>query len=292
MPDVRRNSESQNEGKGGGVPPFYVFQIVMAELKPPLVIDKSFAHSLPKTLSSLANKFTIIVPSAFYYEESTTAPEKRVRELSDFPSFRRIHLPSLHRIERMTGRAVTSVLIDEANFSDQFVSKSWERTPLIDAILEDYRLSSIEPLFHVWRQILTTKTGFGFSVEELDPVRGNIQEFKCLCEELRSEERIRRVAEQCGWPHAKKLDSTWLHFRIFQEWALQALILLRRYPNPGDVVSEREWENDVLDEQYLVLGLHASGLATAESLRYPKMGWRFRLLEPDKTLITPDRTLI
>jgi hypothetical protein len=75
----------------------------MAELKPPLVVDKSFANKRTGSLSKLTDNYTLIVPSAFYYEVFTTAPKNRVRELNSFPSFRRIHIPSVQRLELETG---------------------------------------------------------------------------------------------------------------------------------------------------------------------------------------------
>ena len=111
-----------------------------------------------------------------------------------------------------------------------------------------------------------------------------------LCMKLREPHRIQRFAEEIDWVHASKINPHWLYYRYFQTLLMQGLILLRRYPNSGDIFGRERTEHDVQDLEYLTLGLHANGLATADvSDKLPKasMGWRFRILEPHGKLIVP-----
>lgn len=261
----------------------------MAELKPPLVIDKSFANRKSGALSKWARDYTLIVPSAFYYEIFTTAAEKRGRELKDFPKFRRIHIPSLQRVETETGKPVTSFPADELSINPDVLCDSWSLDPKFESVLKDYERDCVEPTIVFWRDVVATKSVPGFSEQELTAIRGSDHEFVSLCTELQGLARIQKFAEEIEYIHAARLDADWIHYRIFQTWALHALVLLRRYPNIGDVISERRLEHDVHDIEYLTLGLHSGALATAESskdLKKASMGWRFHILEPQGCLIS------
>ena len=262
----------------------------MTELKPPLVLDKSFANWKTGSLPNLASNYTLLVPSAFYYEVFTTEWKNRVRELKNFPSFRRIHIPSLQRLESETGRAAASIDAPELGINPEVENESWRLGAEYVTTLEKYRAASVQPAVDFWRQVLALKGVPGFSEPELAATKGTPEEFIRLCELLRSERRVRRIADNIGWAHVAKLDSGWFHFRLFQAWALQGLVLLRRYPNPGDAVGETRLEHDVQDIEYLSLGLHAGALATAESsndLKKASMSWRFRILDPSGLLIKP-----
>lgn len=260
-----------------------------SELKPPLVVDKSFANRKTGRLSRYSGDYTVLVPSAFFYEVFTTAPEKRSRELKNFPEFRQIHSPSLQRMELETGTPAISFQTPELSVNPEAASTSWKLNSAQEAQLLKYREDSIIPALDFWRSVLTEKVTLGFSTKELAATKGTEEEFIRFCSELRDERRIQRIGEEIGWKHTAKLDSRWFHFRHFQTWALQGLILLRRYPHPRDAVNDTRLEHDVLDNDYLMLGLHAGALATAETspkLRKASMSWRYRLLEPNGTLIT------
>jgi hypothetical protein len=171
----------------------------------------------------------------------------------------------------------------------EVVSESWRLRIEDDAVIQKYRAASINLALDFWRNVLTAKAVPGFSAQELAATCGSDNDFVRLCELVRHEQRIQRLVKEIEWVHAEKLDARWIHYRLFQTWALQGLILLRRYRNPGDVISEERLEHDVHDIEYLMLGLHAGALATAEtSTKLPKasMSWRFRILEPAGLLIT------
>ena len=272
-----------------GIPGGFFQRIMATELKPLLVVDKSFANRKTGTLSKFSSDYTLVVPSAFFYEVFTTAPEKRLRELTNFPEFRQVHVPALQHIELETGMPAMSFQTPELSFNSEVANASWKLNSAQEATLLKYREDSIIPALDFWRNVLTSKVTLGFSKEELTATKGSEEEFVGLCNELKDERRIQKIGEEIGWRHAAKLDSRWIHFRHFQTWALQGLILLRRYPHPRDAIGDTRLEHDVLDNDYLMLGLHVGALATAETspeLRKASMGWRYRLLEPNGDLIT------
>lgn len=259
-------------------------------MKPPLVIDKSYANRKSGNLSRLASEYTLVVPTAFYYEIFTTTPENRERELKKFPAFRRVHIASLLKQESDTGKPAESVTCSEMIFNPEIASTTWHPTPEIAVALEQHNSKNIVPQIDFLRNVKATRTVPGFSDDELAGIWSSDEDFVELCKKLREPPRIQRIAEEIGWIHASKINPQWIYYRHFQTLVMQGLILLRRYPNPGDVFGEERTEHDVQDLQYLTLGLHAKGLATAEDsdkLYKASMSWRFRILEPYGNLILP-----
>lgn len=260
-------------------------------MKPPLVIDKSYAHRKSGNLSRLAHEYTLVVPTAFYYEIFTTSPENRERELKKFPAFRRVHIASLLKQESDTGIPAESVTGSAMIFNPEISSREWHPTPDIAKALEQHNSKNIVPQIDFLRNVKATRNVPSFTDDELAGIRSSDDDFVELCKKLRDPLRIQRFADEIGWIHASKINPKWLHYRHFQTLLLQGLILLRRYPNSGDFFGEERTEHDVQDLEYLTLGLHASSLATAEvSDKLPKasMSWRFRILEPHGNLIVPN----
>jgi len=259
-------------------------------IKPPLVIDKSFAHSRTHLLSKLAKDYTLLMPSAFFYEVFTTVPEKRALELKDFPPFQRVHIGTLLKQERKTGKPADSINFREMNFNPMVASASWRLSADNAKIVEKDKVASVGPALDFWQDVLKLRCVPGFSEDELGSTRGSDEEFIHLCEKLREEYRIQEIAKEFAWIHAPKLNPHWLYYRHLQTLVLQGLVLLRRYPNPGDVFGILRTEHDVHDLEYLTLGLHAGSLATAEIstlLSKASMSWRFRMLHPRGNLVEP-----
>lgn len=259
-------------------------------MKPLLVIDKSYANRKSGNLSQLATEYTLVVPTAFYYEIFTTTSENRERELKKFPAFRRVHVASLLQQEIETGKPAESVTCGEMSFNPEIASTTWRPTPEIARALEQHNSENIVPQIDFFRAVKAMRTVPGFSDDELAGIWSSDEDFVELCKNLREPHRIQRIAEEIGWIHASKINPQWIYYRHFQTLVMQGLILLRRYPNPGDVFGEERIEHDVQDLEYLTLGLHAKGLATAEDsdkLYKTSMSWRFRILEPYGNLILP-----
>lgn len=260
------------------------------EVKPPLVIDKSFAHRKTGLLSKLAKDYTLLVPSAFYYEVFTTVPEKRALELMDFPPFQRVHIGTLLKQERKTGKPADFINFREMNFNPMVASASWRLSANDAKIVEKHKVGSVGPALDFWQDVLKMRRVPGFSEDELGATRGSDEKFIRLCEKLREEHRIQEIAKWLDWRHAPKLSPHWMYYRHLQTLVLQGLVLLRRYPNPGDFFGVLRTEHDVHDLEYLTLGLHAGSLATAEIstlLSKASMSWRFRMLHPRGNLVVP-----
>jgi len=259
-----------------------------SKLKPPLVIDKSFAHKRSGRLGALADQYTLLVPSAFYYEVFTTEPSKRVRALNDFPRFRRIDIPSIQGAELDSGEPLNSVEAPELSVNPEAAGEAWELGSQERTAIGKYESAVVAPALEFWRAVIAARAIPGFSPQELASINGEREGFIQLCNELSGEARVQRIADEIGWVHAGKLDSRWFHFRLFQVWGLQALLLLFRYRDSRYAVSEERLEHDVHDLEYLMLGLHAGALATAETsskLAKGSMAWRFRTLEPRGVLV-------
>jgi hypothetical protein len=259
-------------------------------MKPPLVIDKSYANRKSGTLSRLTNDFTLVVPTAFYYEVFTTTTKNRVRELKDFPAFRRIHIGSLLKQESETGKPVEFTTLGEMCFNPEVCQTAWQPAVDVANALEQHETKNIVPQLEFLKAVVESKEVPGFSADELERIWASDDEFIELCGNLRDSCRIRRIADEIGWIHASKINAQWIYYRHFQTLVMQGLILLRRYPNAGDVFGSKQTEHDIQDLEYLTLGLHARALATAEvspKLKKASMAWRFRILEPHGKLIEP-----
>jgi hypothetical protein len=120
--------------------------------------------------------------------------------------------------------------------------------------------------------------------------------FLALCHKLRLPEQVRRIAKALGYKYADRLNPAWFHYRFYQTLAFQGLVLRWRYKGSVPEVDPsrltERLEHDAQDLEYLLLGLLVGRLATAETstkLGKASMGWRFKLLEPNASLLAPDR---
>jgi hypothetical protein len=261
---------------------------------PLLVIDKSFARAMKaEKLVALSAKYCFLVPSAFCHEifdsDPDVAPVDRPRTLAGLGSFWRLHIPTFLRRETDYGEPLLAADLPRLHFNLKMLSPDWMPSPEESAIIDSYRMSIVVPELRFWKDVI--KHGvIGFSAEEFTAVRGTDVEFLSLCETLCDRDRIRRIASELHFPHASLIDESWLHYRFFQARILQGLVLSRRYRNPGDMLSDTRIEHDLQDLEYLMLGLHAKRLATndtSEKLSLATLGWRFKLLEPQGLLLTP-----
>lgn len=93
-------------------------------MNPPLIIDKSFAHASNSIrLRELAEQFTILVPSAFFYEVARVADlEMRSKAIKAFPEFQMLHIPSLLRIETNANQPLIKLEYKAHSFNPDFVS--------------------------------------------------------------------------------------------------------------------------------------------------------------------------
>jgi hypothetical protein len=265
----------------------------------PLVIDKSFAHAIDgDRLLALSAKYSFVVPSAFYYEVFDPKSAKRSQSLTGLGEFRRVHIPSLLRLETESGQPAREADLPRFTVNPKVLSSDWKLSLDELAIVQRHKIELVEPLLRFWNSVIDHGV-IGFSGAELRAARGTEREFITLCETLRDPNRIRMIAAKIAFPHFAILDETWLHYRKFQTWILQGLILWRRYQTSADLRSTERIEHDTHDLEYLMLGLHAGNLATCETsekLNKASMGWRFKLLRPNGRLVTTKsgngRTLI
>lgn len=258
-------------------------------MRRPLVVDKSFANSSPSRVAALSEHYHLVVPSAFYYEVLTTDERNRVRELRDFPPFQRINVYKEIQRERELGCAVELDCRPCLETNPVTLEPDWVPTAEDSAILMEYEEKSLGPWLNFWVDVIRTRRIPGFTCEELSDTVSSDAHFTALCATLRNESRIRRIAEETAWPYFASLDCRWFHYRFLQTAILHGFVLLRRYPNAGDMVSRRKLEHDYHDLEYLTVGLFVKALATSEtSNHFAKfsMEWRYRILEPRGIIIT------
>ena len=259
---------------------------------PLLAIDKSFAHaSKPADLSSLADSYMLVVPDAFYHEIFTSAGTRRTTLLG-FPDFRRIHLAKYLKRERRSGLPACSVKRSELpilSFNPDLLSPDWELSSDDQPVVNEYASHVVDPSIAFWELVIKLGVA-GFSNEEHVAARTSPEGLLDVCATIREISRVRRFAAEIEFPHADKLDPSWFHFRMFQAWMLQGLILIHRYAAPEATPNRERIEHDLHDLEYLVLGLITENLATAETsakLGKASMGWRFKFLCPDGRLVSP-----
>lgn len=257
-------------------------------MKPPLVLDKSYAHKKPSMLGGLADQYTICVPSAFVFEAFTTAKEKRVRELGNFPEFRRVWLPGLLKKEYDLGKPCEVGDFPRLNINPDVLNDAWSLAPNLEEAIASYRATDLKRQIGFFLRVIKDRWVPGFSDLEMQAVHSSEGEFLALWEKLQEVARIRTIAKQLNFKHAVRLDSRWLYYCYLQAKVLQALVLLRRYPGPGNLLSEERLEHDIHDNEYLTLALHVGALATADNslkVRKASMALRFRMLRPNGVLL-------
>jgi hypothetical protein len=254
-----------------------------------LVLDKSLARALgAQELAAMCSKCTILVPSAFYFEVFDAEQDDRLKTLTGFPEFRRVHLPDLLRFEAESGKPALEVNVPTLSINPKVLSSDWQLSPDESEIVRKYQQNTVKPGLEFWRSVIDVGV-VGFTAIGREAARGAEQQFVSVCECLRNRDRIRLIASEIGFAHASSLDPSWIHYRQFQAWALQGLVLWRRYMNPSDLPSDERLEHDLQDLEYLILGLHAGSLATNDvstKLKKASLGWRFKLLEPHGQLLT------
>ncbi|MGB0743450.1 MAG: hypothetical protein ACPGSB_02890 [Opitutales bacterium] len=257
-------------------------------MKPPIVVDKSYAHSSnPRRLMQLAEEFTVLVPSAFFYEVARTELEKRRKAIHAFPEFQMLHILSLMRMEVESRSPLMQIDYRAHEFNPDFVSGKREFSIDEEQIFEAYETGALSENMASWKQVPNCGV-YGFSREEMRSVLdGSIEDFAEVCRELCRVERIREIASGLNITVADELDGRWLYFRYLQAKFIYGLCYQRLYhAGRGNIPGNKNLEHDIHDMEYLILGLHAGCLATKESQeKYQKLGWKFKLLRPDARII-------
>ncbi len=258
--------------------------------KPVAILDKSYAQSAkPGDLRALADRYTIVVSSSFYFECFSPLSENRKKIFSDFPEFRRVHSPHLFRRERDSLAPAESMELLPLNVNPAIVSGERVLTSDEQRCIDDFERNVVQPEVAFWKEII--KQGVvGFDNSEIRSVASNIRGFKSLCERLLDRQFVRNAAAEIGLPCAGLFDERWYTYRWLQARLLHGLTL--KYlsshadwkPSADDL--DRELEHDVHDIDYLSLGLHARCFACNESTKnYRKLGWKFQFLCPDGILL-------
>lgn len=228
------------------------------------------------------------MPSAFYFEIFNDNSLKRLHSINGVSIFSRVHLPGFLQEETKTGKPISISDINLLCFNPKIRSETWKTGEEEADALNNYRRRFINPLADVYNS-LKGKHPVGFSRNEISAINGTENDFKTLCNKLQDPIRIREIAAFSNFSHAKIIDSSWLHFRFAQAFALLLLVQERRYPNKGDKRSAEHLTHEILDQEYLILGLQVGRLATKEiSTKRPfsTMAWKYLTLAPDHLLVT------
>lgn len=144
-------------------------------------------------------------------------------------------------------------------------------------------------MIDLWKITMITGKIPGFSDQEIASARRDQSVFLETCRSLASRSSVLKVAQAMGEEMIPKISEGWITYRRIQAWALQALVLLRPNDPNAKPPTDLDLEHDTLDNEYLILALHAGALATMESRdKVGKMGWRFRILRPDGALMNRD----
>lgn len=258
--------------------------------KPVVILDKSYAQSAkPDDMQALANQYTVVVSSSFYFEYFSPLSENRKKVFSKFPEFRRVHSPNLFKQEQAAQRPAQSMELVPLTVNPAIVSG--ERALNADEMrcIDDFKRNVVQPEVTFWKNVI--KHGVvGFNDSEIRSVASNLQGFKSLCARLLDPEFVRNVAAEMGISFASMLDDNWYSYRWVQARLLHGLTLKYLASHTGWKPSEddfeSELEHDVHDIDYLILGLHARCFACNESTsNYRKLGWKFKFLCSQGTLL-------
>ena len=253
----------------------------------PLVIDKSYAHKVSAArLAALSKDYLILIPSAFFYEVAKTELSKRWKATKSFPEFDMLHLPTLLRKETSSGKPLVEIGYTAHHFDDSFIDGSRYFSETENAAFTDYETDHLAERIKFFREVVHTGV-IGYSGADMRKVvQATLEEFTAVCRRLRDEDQIRKMCETIKLPISQPLDKHWLHYRYIQGLAIYGLALIRSYHGQIEMLTDELLKDEIHDLEYLVLGLHVGNLATDESeLKYQKMGWKFRVLAPDRILI-------
>jgi len=261
---------------------------------PLLVMDKSFAHAPDRAqMAELASSYMVVVPDDFVHEVFTTADWKRVKALTGFPDFYRIHVEDYLQRERATGEPVLNAPSEEfvtKYFNPAVTKPDFQLAPEYRAVTDEYQSKVVNPSKEFWTEAIGEQIP-GFTGEECLAARKSEENFRAACAAVRQQVRVQAFAKIIRDPLAEKLDARWFIFRKYQTIMLQALVMNFRYPN-GESPNLDKLENDVHDMKYLLLALVTQNLATgddSDKLGKTSLGWRFKTLLPEGNLIVPKR---
>ena len=201
--------------------------------------------------------------------------------------FRRLDIPELLKLEIEQGAPLANADAPRLSVNPSVFDENWRLSDSQLSVLDIYYERYISESLHFWQQINLVGVP-GFSSDELKRLARDDIAFLAACDSLRDVDRVRNFAQRIDFPHASSLCEEWLHFRYYQVYLLHSLVLTRRAIDADGQMSQRKLEHDLLDLQYLILGLHVGNLATNEispKLSKASMGWRFKLLRPNGNLI-------
>ena len=254
--------------------------------KPVVILDKSYAQSAkPGDLRTLANDYTVVVSSSFYFECFSPLSENRKKIFSKFPEFRRVHSPHLFQQERDSQTPAESMDLVLLNVNPAIISGGRVLTPAEQRCLDDFESNVVNPRVALWKEFIDQGV-VGFENSEIHSVAGNLQGFKSLCKRLLDRQFVRDTAAVIGISCASSLDDSWYTYRWLQARLIHGLTLKYLACNADWKPSVDELEHDVHDIDYLSLGLHARCFACNESSKnYRRLGWKFKFLCPDGKLI-------
>jgi len=258
--------------------------------KIPLVLDKSFIRGSNATrLNTLTKEYDFYVPSAFYFELFNNKPKDRSATISGFEEFYRIDISSSLKKETESIRPLSIERSKVKTFNHIVRDQDWMVGSNELNSLKKYQKYIVEPMVDLFFRLMNEKEALGFTSDELASISGSKEDFIALCSQLIEKDRIRLIASMASIKYASLINPSWLKFRQIQAWALQVLILKRLYPDQKQALGRERMKHEILDLEYLILGLHLGALATKEtSQKKPllSMAWKFKFLSNKGLLIT------
>ena len=148
--------------------------------KPVLVIDKGFVQAAKiAEIHSLADDYTLVVTSSFYFEGFQHPDESRLKIFAALPEFRRIHTADLYKLESESRSPAYSCDSPVLTVNPEFIAGTRKLT---DSEVQAVRGFENEVANGIdwWRSIMENGV-LGFEDDELNGIRGNHAAFFELC---------------------------------------------------------------------------------------------------------------
>jgi hypothetical protein len=256
-------------------------------------MDKSWVHAPGKLIHSVAQEFHMLFSEVLFYELLTTAPSEMTHcfrnligleaSLALIPNLRR-----LLRYENNTQEPCTPLLKRKFVVPIEINRKTGQPNfPFSDkqrALIESERSRrDVEDPKEI-QEVLASTAGWFPALKKVKP-GSNRQLIDKLEEHIASDDQmikaIYNAIRHPPMPPASSLSQDWAYYRRMQVYLLAGVDYCWRYGSGNKECRPKDFANQCIDLEYLVLGLLADAFLTRENrLRH----WH-RLLKPSGRLL-------
>jgi hypothetical protein len=272
-------------------------------MKPTLLLDKSFVQGVTTAkMHALADSHRLLVSDALFYELISNPRDRHIC-FAKFPSRENPvefvmhvggHLRREIETRKPSGRPSQNVEEFRFEFNEELLSDSYELSTEAAQVLAEHDAELQSDVGSFISRAKGMKRFFPevFVGSDAQRAQARLKVRRVIVGEkrelLRFYGKLQAPPRRRGFPRKRHLTEEWALFRWLQVQMLFGLDLSWRYGvNLWKPLTSKQYEkleHDVLDAQYLLLGVLEGAFATQER----KLQEWFTALRPDGTLYTVD----